>query len=122
MIITRMRNLKQPKYPEKAYNKLKFIVTFSSVNNIKSRSRTKCMARSYLTFFVRNVTISLPLSSLRQILFIYFLCIFFLNERMFLQYNIKNICCQRVWTVTPKLFLARWYLEEQQQPIIIIIR
>jgi len=51
MILTRIRSVKQPIYTEKAYNKLKCIVTFLSVNNIKSRSRTKCMARSYLTFF-----------------------------------------------------------------------
>ena len=47
MILTKMKSFKQPKYAEKAYNKLKCIVTFSSVNNNKSRSSTKCMARSY---------------------------------------------------------------------------
>ena len=80
MILTKMKSFKQPKYAEKAYNKLQCIVTFSSFNNIKSRSSTKCMARSYWTDHI-------PSSDIVASKIVWF---FFLNVGMSLQYNIKE--------------------------------
>ena len=81
MISTRMRSFKQPKYAEKAYNKLKSIVTFSSFQSIISNHCSVPKAWHAST----ELTICLPLSSLRQKLFD-----FFLNEGMSLQCNIKE--------------------------------
>ena len=59
MILTKMKSFKQPKYAEKAYNKLKCIVTFSSVNNINGLVPNAWHAATELTIY-------LPLTSLRQ--------------------------------------------------------
>lgn len=80
MILTKTKSFKQPKYAEKAFNKLKWIVTFSSVNNIKSRSSTKCMACSYCTDHI-------PSSDIVASKNVWF---FFLNEGISLQYNIRE--------------------------------
>ena len=83
MISTRMRSFKQPKYAEKAYNKLKSIVTFSSFQSIISNHCSVPKAWHAST----ELTICLPLSSLRQKLL---LLLFFLNQGMSLQYNTKK--------------------------------
>ena len=66
MILTKMKSFKQPKYAEKAYNKLKCIVTFSSVN-ISNHGPVPNAWHA-----ATELTIYLPLTSLRQKLFDFF--------------------------------------------------